>query len=110
MWPAAVSTTMPSGSRQSVTSTLLSEPSGFSDSMRLPLKSRRNRRATVFELEARADFDVLVVAIGFPFVIDFCREAVGLFVEPQFLRRTSTRPRAIPPLPRPIDTVPGRRP
>src|ERR1700730_18477637 len=38
---------MPSGYRQPVTKTLLSESSGFNESTRPPLISRRNKRLTV---------------------------------------------------------------
>src|SRR6202035_303614 len=47
MCPAATSTTMPSGYLHSVTMTLWSEPSGFSDTTVLSLRSRRNRWPTV---------------------------------------------------------------
>src|SRR6266702_7044980 len=47
MCPASTSTAMPSGSRQSVTMTLRSEPSWFPESTRLPLASRTNSRPIV---------------------------------------------------------------
>src|ERR1700739_2919072 len=47
MCPAATSTAMPSGYLHSVTRILRSEPSGFSETTRSSLRSRRNRRPTV---------------------------------------------------------------
>src|SRR5580700_1674640 len=47
MCPAASSTTMPSGYLHSVTMTLRSEPSGFSETTQSSLRSRRNRWPTV---------------------------------------------------------------
>src|SRR5579863_9108264 len=44
MWPAAPSTTMPSGTWQPVTMVLRSDPSGFIEWMRSPLISRKNSR------------------------------------------------------------------
>src|ERR1700722_7029759 len=47
MCPAAASITMPSGYLHSVTMTLWSEPSGFSETTHSSLRSRRNRRPTM---------------------------------------------------------------
>src|SRR5689334_5191164 len=47
MWPASASTTIPSGiGPAEVTMTFLSEPSGFTERMRPPLASRKNKRET----------------------------------------------------------------
>src|SRR5260370_24381828 len=57
MWPAATSTTMPSGSfRPSLTMIFRSEPSGFDVKMRPAARSMKNRRPTVLAagLGARA--------------------------------------------------------
>src|ERR1700753_1881666 len=47
MCPAATSTAMPSGYLPSVTTTLRSAPSGFSETTQSSLRSRRNRRPNV---------------------------------------------------------------
>src|SRR5262245_28788421 len=46
MCPASASTTMPSGNGQSLTMTLRSEPSGFTENTRPRLKPRTNKRPT----------------------------------------------------------------
>src|SRR5258706_2859544 len=47
MWPASAFTTIPSGiGPAEVTMTFLSEPSGFTETMRPPLPSRKNKRGT----------------------------------------------------------------
>src|SRR5260370_16389640 len=47
MWPASASTTSPSGiGPAAVTMTFLSEPSGFTETMRPALPSRKNKRGT----------------------------------------------------------------
>src|SRR6266576_660567 len=68
MWPASASTTIPSGIGPApVTITFLSEPSGFTETMRPPLASRKNRREpTAFRIAAgRFDLGVCVVIISF---------------------------------------------
>src|SRR6266436_2160677 len=47
MWPASVSTAIPSGTRPPVAMTFLSAPSGFAESTRPLLASRKNRRAVL---------------------------------------------------------------
>src|SRR6201995_833989 len=47
MCPAATATAMPSGYLHSVTMTLRSAPSGFSETTQSSLRSRRNRRPNV---------------------------------------------------------------
>src|SRR6266702_3087778 len=47
MWPASVSTAIPSGTRPPVAMTFLSAPSGFDESRRPLLASRKNRRAVL---------------------------------------------------------------
>src|ERR1700719_680716 len=70
MWPASTSTTMPSGIRQSVTMTLRSEPSGFSDSTRLPLASRTNSRPIVaWPTDACSDCEDLSCVMFCPFIV-----------------------------------------
>src|SRR5215470_11926673 len=68
--PASASTPTPSGQWQSVTMTLLSEPSGFTVKTRPPLKSRTTRRPVVFFLAGVAAFGLGVcVSIIFPFFV-----------------------------------------
>src|SRR3954447_17554081 len=69
MCPAWTSTAMPSGSRHSVTMTLRSEPSGFSDSTRLPLASRTNSRPTMARpTDACSDCEDLSCVMFCPFI------------------------------------------
>src|SRR4030095_7415468 len=69
MCPASTSTTTPSGKWQSVTMTLLSEPSGFTVKTRPPLKSRMTRRPTsVLPLVARLDLSVWGL-VKFPVIV-----------------------------------------
>src|SRR6266566_1159837 len=66
---ASTSTTTPSGQWQSVTMTLLSEPSGFTVNTRPPLKSRTTRRPTaVLPPVARPDLSVWGL-VKFPVII-----------------------------------------
>src|SRR6202000_2728058 len=58
MCPAATSTATPSGYLQSVTMTLRSEPSGFSETTRSLLSSRRNKRPIVRSPDARFSFEI----------------------------------------------------
>src|SRR6185503_1248106 len=70
MWPACASTTIPSGiGPAAVTMTFLSEPSGFAETMRPPLASRKNKRGTTALRRDPGRFDLGVcVVIMFPFV------------------------------------------
>src|SRR5712671_1144644 len=73
MWPASASTTIPSGiGPAEVTMTFLSEPSGFTETMRPPLASRKNRRGpTAFRI-AGGRFDLGVcVSIIVSFLVFF---------------------------------------
>src|SRR5438034_3980096 len=70
MCPASTSTAMPSGSRHSVTMTLRSEPSGFSESTRLPLASRTNKRPIVARpTDACSDCEDLSCVMYCPFIV-----------------------------------------
>src|SRR5437870_13649887 len=61
---------MPSGSRHSVTMTLRSEPSGFSESTRLPLASRTNKRPVgTRPTDARSDCEDLSCVMFCPFIV-----------------------------------------
>jgi hypothetical protein len=69
MCPASTSTAAPSGHRQFVAMTFLSEPSGFTDKTRPPLKSRMTRRPTAdLPPVARPDLSVLGL-VKFPVII-----------------------------------------
>src|ERR1700722_16358341 len=71
MCPRLTSTAMPSGIRHSWTMTLRSEPSGFTESTRLPLSSRTNKRpGATGSPAARADSEVLSFVIFSPFIVD----------------------------------------
>src|SRR5207248_11454137 len=70
MCPASTSTAMPSGIRQSVTMTLRSEPSGFTESTRLPLASRTNSRPIVARsTDACSDCEDLSCVMFYPFIV-----------------------------------------
>src|SRR5262245_9759147 len=70
MCPASTSTATPSGSRHSVTMTLRSEPSGFTESTRLPLASRTNKRPVEAPpTDACSDFEDLSAVMFCPFII-----------------------------------------
>src|SRR6266516_4270166 len=70
MCPALMSTAMPSGIRQSVTMTLRSEPSGFTESTRLPLASRTNSRPIVARpTDACSDCEDLSCVMFCPFIV-----------------------------------------
>src|SRR5258707_14927192 len=65
MWPASASTTIPSGIGPTpVTMTFLSEPSGFTETMRPPLASRKYRRPTVVWPPDAARFALGIVDAG----------------------------------------------
>src|SRR5438270_10925056 len=76
MCPASTSNAMPSGIRQSVTMTLRSEPSGFTESTWLPLASRTNRRPIVARpTDACSDCEDLSCVMFYPFIVSrACRE------------------------------------
>src|SRR6266853_6105675 len=67
MWPAATSTTMPSGSfRPSLTMVFRSEPSGFEENTRPAARSKMNKRLTVFaDNFVVSDLEALEDGIGF---------------------------------------------
>src|SRR6266576_4995585 len=67
---ASTSTTMPSGIRQSVTMTLRSEPSEYTESTRLPLASRTNSRPIVARpTDACSDCEDLSCVMFCPFIV-----------------------------------------
>src|SRR5258706_8937327 len=74
MWPASASTTIPSGiGPAEVTMTFLSEPSGFTERMRPPLASRKNKRGTTVLRTDAGRFDLGVcVSIIFCFCLRVC--------------------------------------
>src|SRR6266446_10954578 len=73
MWPASASTTIPSGiGPAEVTMTLLSEPSGFTERMRPPLASKKNKRGTTALRTDAGLFDFCVcVSIIVSFLVLF---------------------------------------
>src|SRR6185436_19782781 len=73
MWPASAFTTTPSGiGPAAVTMTFLSEPSGFTETMRPPLASKKNKRGTTALRRGAGRFDLGVcVVIIFPFGCEF---------------------------------------
>src|SRR5258705_12908636 len=79
MWPAATSTTMPSGSfRPSLTMVFKSEPSGFDERTRPAARSKKYKRLTVFaDNFAVSDLEALEDGIGFfiPFWFYFAYRA-----------------------------------
>src|SRR6266550_1730550 len=87
MWPASASTTIPSGiGPAEVTMTLLSEPSGFTETMRPPLASRKNKRGTTALRTDAGRFDLGVcVVIIFPFVCGFVFISMEFRLWPVFL-------------------------
>src|SRR6266436_8460564 len=87
MCPASTSTAMPSGSRHSVTMTLRSEPSGFSDSTRLPLASRTNSRPIVARpTDACSDCEDLSCVMFCPFIVSRAASA-GLHTQGRAIDR-----------------------
>src|SRR5580704_16543408 len=75
MWPAATSTTMPSGSlRPSLTMVFKSEPSGFDVRMRPAARSKKYKRPTVFAATTFtvSDFEALEDGIGISFSFLCC--------------------------------------
>src|SRR5438105_6252082 len=87
MCPASTSTAMPSGSRHSVTMTLRSEPSGFTESTRLPLASRTNSRPIVARLtDACSDCEDLSCVMFFPFIVSRAASA-GLHTQGRAIDR-----------------------
>src|SRR5437773_904384 len=87
MCPASTFTTMPSGIRQSVTMTLRSEPSGFSDSTRLPLASRTNSRPIVARpTDACSDCEDLSCVMFCPFIVSRAASA-GLHTQGRAIDR-----------------------
>src|ERR1700732_3960970 len=98
MWPASTSTAMPSGSRHSVTMTLRSEPSGFTESTRLPLASRTNSRPIVARpTVACFDCEDLSCAMFCPFIVNRAASAGFLTStgESLFCRRRLPRLREV---------------
>src|SRR5271155_1377608 len=69
MWPAATSTTMPSGSfRPSLTMVFKSEPSGFEERTRPAARSKKYKRPTVFAADFTvSDLEALEDGIGITF-------------------------------------------
>src|SRR5437764_1181437 len=87
MCPASTSTAMPSGIRQSVTMTLRSEPSGFSESTRLPLASRTNSRPIVARpTDACSDCEDLSCVMFCPFIVSRAASA-GLHTQGRAIDR-----------------------
>src|SRR6266436_1226938 len=84
MWPASASTTIPSGiGPAAVTMTFLSEPSGFTETMRPSAPSRKNKReTTALRTAGRFDLGVCVVII-FPFVCVFVFISMEFRLKPE---------------------------
>src|SRR5258708_33597496 len=82
MWPAWASTTIPSGiGPAEVTMTLLSEPSGFTERIRPPLASRKNKRGTAALRTDAGLFDLGVcvsIIVSFLVLFVYCYRVSAL--------------------------------